>query len=183
MDQAELAQTVARLADVSTRWPAVQTLMAAGPAATPAVRAGLSHRHASVRVACCFVLDHQLDLAAIPELLANVAHRNRKVRAWALHALACDRCKEGDCRPGAGDVVPLVLDRLVNDPSARVRRMAVGLASEYLQEPGVAATLGRVSREDPHLRVRRMAGYFAPGGRGYERKLAAQGTPAAELAR
>ncbi len=182
MDQAELAQTVEQLADATTRWPAVQALKAAGSAATPAVRAGLSHRHASVRMACCVVLDHHLDEAAVPELLANVAHRNRKVRAWALPALACDRCKEGECRPGAGDVVPLVLDRLVNDASARVRRQAVLLASEYLQQPAVASTLDQVSREDPHLSVRRIAGYFAPSGVGYDRKLAAQAMPPADPA-
>src|SRR5205814_1203788 len=103
---------VEQLAGGPTRRAAMQTLMDAGPAATPALRAGLDHRHASVRVGCCFVLDHYLDDAAVPELLANVGHKNRKVRAWALHALACDRCKEGDCRPGADDVVPLVVDRL-----------------------------------------------------------------------
>jgi len=171
MDQTGLTHAVERLADITTRWPAIQALMAAGPAATPALRAGLSHRHASVRRACCVVLDHYLDDAAVPELLANVAHRNRKVRAWALHALACDRCKEGDCRPGAGEVVPLVLDRLDHDPSARVRRMAVVLASEYLDAPGIAAALARVSNDDPHPTVRRLAAYFAPGGNGYQRKL------------
>lgn len=148
---------VEELADRPTRWPAVRHLMEAGAPATPALRAGLSHRHASVRQACCVVLDHHLDNDAVPELLANVAHRNRKVRAWALHALACDRCKEGDCRPGATDVVPIVLDRLANDPSARVRRMAVLLGLQYLDETSVVAALAQAALDDPHPRVSRMA--------------------------
>lgn len=169
MDDAQLTQWVEELAERDTRWQAVRKLMGAGPAATPALRAGLSHQHASVRSGCCIVLDHHLDTDAVPELLANVSHRNRKVRAWALHALACDRCKEGDCRSGADDVLPLVLDLMANDPSAKVRRMAVGLGVEYLREPGVGEAIARAARDDPHPKVRRFAGWFAPGSPGYER--------------
>lgn len=148
---------VEQLGDRPFRWEAVQRLMQAGPDATPALRRGLSHAYASVRVGCCKVLDHHLDNDAVPDLLANVSHPNRKVRAWALHALACDRCKEGDCRPGAADVVPLMLDRLTNDPSARVRRMALLLGLQYLDEAPVVRALGRAALEDPHERTRRLA--------------------------
>jgi HEAT repeat protein len=151
---------VEELAGRATRGAATRALMDAGPAATAALRAGLGHRHASVRVGCCFVLDHHLDEAAVPELLANVGHKNRKVRAWALHALACDRCKEGDCRPGAGDVVPLVVDRLTNDPSTRVRKMAAILAGQYLDDPDVRAALEAGAANDPHSLVRHQARRF-----------------------
>lgn len=155
---------VEQLADKATRGPATRALMEAGPAATPALRAGLSHQHASVRVGCCFVLDHHLDDAAVPELLANVAHRNRKVRAWALHALACDRCKEGDCRPGAGDVVPLVVDRLAHDQSTRVRKMAAILAGQYVEVPEVRTALEAAAAGDPHSLVRNHARRFLSQG-------------------
>jgi HEAT repeat protein len=145
---------VEQLADKPTRRAATSALMDAGPDATAALRAGLGHHHTSVRVGCCIVLDHHLDDAAVPELLANVAHKNRKVRAWALHALACDRCKEGDCRPGASDVVPLVCDRLMNDPSTRVRKMAAILAGQYLDDPDVLAALEAAVANDPHSLVR-----------------------------
>ena len=151
---------VEQLADKSTRGVAKRALMEAGPAATDALRAGLAHRHATVRVGCCIVLDHHLDDAAVPELLANVRHKNRKVRAWALHALACDRCKEGDCRPGANDIVPLVLDRLADDPSTRVRKMAVVLAGQYLDAPGVRAALEQAAATDVHSQVRSHARHF-----------------------
>ena len=46
-----------------------RSLMLAGSAATPAVRQGLRHPSSAVRSACCQVLDHFLDEAALPELL------------------------------------------------------------------------------------------------------------------
>lgn len=148
---------VEQLAERTTRGAATRALMEAGSAGTPALRRGLAHRHASVRVGCCFVLDHHLDDEAVPELLANVGHKHRKVRAWALHALACDRCKEGDCRPGAADVVPLVVDRMTNDPSTRVRRMAVILAGQYVDVPDVRAALEAAAANDVHGLVRHHA--------------------------
>lgn len=171
LDEASFDQWVEELAEKETRWDAVRRLMEAGPSATAALRKGLSHRHATVRWSCCIVLDHHLDMDAMPDLLANVDHKNKRVRAWALHALACDRCKEGDCRPGAGDIVPMVLDKLANDRSARVRRMAAGLAGEYLREPGVAEALTRAAQSDPHPKVRMVAGWYAPGGPVYRRKM------------
>jgi HEAT repeat protein len=157
MERAVLDECVEALAEKRTRRQALHRLMEAGPEATDALRTGLGHRHATVRVGCCIVLDHHLDDAAVPELLANVHHKNRKVRAFAMHALACDRCKEGDCRPGATDVVPLVIDRLTNDPSTRVRSMAVGLAAQYLAAPGIADALARAAESDPHSKVRNRA--------------------------
>ena len=46
----------------------------------------------------------------------NLDHPEGMVRAWALHALACDRCKEGECRLGEDDVVPIALRMLREDP-------------------------------------------------------------------
>src|SRR5262245_34163125 len=82
---------------------ALRRLMAAGVLATPALRRGLRHDDPDVRVGCCIVLDHFMDDAAVPELIANLEHESARVRSNALHALACDRCKEGACRPGEDD--------------------------------------------------------------------------------
>jgi hypothetical protein len=46
------------------------------------------------------------------------------VRAWALHALACDHCKEGDCRLDEDETVPVALRMLKEDRSRKVRTMA-----------------------------------------------------------
>src|SRR5438445_8792241 len=102
--------------------------MAAGMGATPALRRGLRHASPDVRVGCCVVLDHFMDDSALPDLIANLEHDVASVRSWALHALACDRCKEeGACRPGEQDVVPIAIRMLAEDPSPGVRKQAAGM--------------------------------------------------------
>lgn len=96
--------------------PALRELMRAGADATPAVRRGLGHESPRVRAGCCMVLDHHLDEDAIPELMANLDHPDAGVRNWAMHALACDRCKEGACRPAEDETVPIALGMLASDP-------------------------------------------------------------------
>jgi hypothetical protein len=99
-------------------------LMRRGPEATRALQRGLSDSNPAVRVGCCVVLDHHLD-ASRSDLLANVAHEDAQVRRWAMHALACDRCKEGVGRPGENDTVPLAIRMLTDDVDYQVRTAAV----------------------------------------------------------
>jgi hypothetical protein len=149
---------------------ALRELMSAGPDATPALRRGLSHPSPEVRIGCCMVLDHHLDEAAVPELIANLDHPEGRVRAWALHALACDRCKEGACRPGEDDSVPLALRMLSEDRSRRARTMAAHLLGPAAhRRDDVARALERARDEDPHPVVRKVAGWYAPGGPIYRR--------------
>jgi HEAT repeats len=108
---------------------ATRLLMAAGMSATPAVRRGLKHRNPRVRARCCGVLDHFLDADAIPELMDNLGHDDPEVRLMAMHALGCDRCKEGSCRPAEDDVVAAAMRLLAHDPdrlSARQQPMRLG---------------------------------------------------------
>src|SRR5881296_1393774 len=100
---------------------AQRTLMAAGTTATPAVRRGLRHADPRVRARCCAVLDHFLDPDAIPELVENLAHEDPRVRMWAIHALGCDRCKDGECRPAEDDVIVAARRLLEDDPDRHVR--------------------------------------------------------------
>ena len=150
---------------------ALRRLMAAGGAATPALRAGLRHRDPVVRARCCVVLDHFLDADALPELMANLGHEDERVREWALHALACDRCKEGECRPSEDDILPITLRMLTEDRSRRVRAQAVGLLgkSNARHRLEVIAALERARDGDPHPNVRKIAERFAPGGAIYQR--------------
>ncbi|MDP9237549.1 MAG: HEAT repeat domain-containing protein [Chloroflexota bacterium] len=152
---------------------ALRRLMAAGPEATPALRNGLRHADPAVRVGCCIVLDHYLDEAALPELIANLDHENEDVRQWAMHALACDRCKEGACRPGEDDVVPIALRMLADDPSRRVRAQAVHLLglSAAIRRQDVTVALERARESDPDPNVRKIARKYAPGGAIYERTV------------
>ncbi len=37
--------------------------------------------------------DDDPDYDAVPELIENLEHPHPEVRAWALHAMACEPCK------------------------------------------------------------------------------------------
>jgi len=149
---------------------ALGRLLAAGMSATPAVRRGLWHSNPDVRVGCCIVLDHFMDAAALPELMANLTHESDRVRGWALHALACDRCKEGACRPGEDDVVPIAIRMLLEDKSRGVRKSAAGLLGPAVhRRPDVCRALEQARDHDPDPLVRKVAGWYTPGGPIYRR--------------
>jgi len=151
---------------------ALRGLMAAGSLATPAVREGLHHPEPAVRIGCCQVLDHFMDEAALPELLDNLHHENETVRAWAMHALACDRCKEGTCRPGEDEVLPIAAEMLMHDESRRVRQMAAGvLGPSVHRRSDVLRALEYARDHDPHPVVRKIAGWYTPGGPIYKRLI------------
>lgn len=153
---------------------ALRSLMAAGTNATPALREGLRHADPSVRIGCCVVLDHFLDGAALPDLLNNLTHEDEDVRAWALHALACARCKEGECRPGEDQVVRITLRMLREDPSRRVRAQAAHLLgkSAAIRRPEVMDALAGARDGDEDPTVRKIARWYAPGGAIYQRTVA-----------
>jgi HEAT repeat protein len=145
-------------------------LMRAGSAATPELRRGLKDPNPLVRIGCCVVLDHHLDEAAIGELIDNLDHAHSGVRAWALHALACDRCKEGACRPEEARVIALVIRLLEHDPIVKVREMAAGLLGPSVHRSAAACeALRRAHGSDTSPVVRKIAGWYLPGGSRYER--------------
>jgi hypothetical protein len=144
--------------------------MAAGAQATAALQAGLHHPSPEVRIGCCQVLDHFLNPAALPDLIANLDHENEMVRAWAMHALACDRCKEGACRPGEDEVLPIATRMLLEDQSHRVRQMAAGvLGPSVHRNQSVLRALEYARDHDPHPVVRKIARWYTPGGPIYKR--------------
>ena len=168
-EMAAFARWVEELGIAHRAQAALRGLMDAGPRATPLVRQGLQHPNPDVRVGCCKVLDHFLDESALPELIENLAHPDEEVRSWALHALACDKCKEGVCRPGEADVIPIAVQMLLTDKSRRVRQMAAGLLGPSVhRRPDVLQALEQARQQDEHPVVRKIAGWFTPGGPRYE---------------
>jgi HEAT repeats len=156
---------VEQLADKRHAQAALTELMAAGPAASPALRRGLRHGEPVVRMRCCMVLDRYLDEATRPDLLENLSHPEGRVRAWALHALACDHCKEGECRPREDETMPVALRMLREDRSRKVRTMAAHLAGlAVLRRDDVVRALEAAREQDPHPVVREVAGWYLPGG-------------------
>jgi HEAT repeats len=166
----EYESLVEQLARKDQAQAALQALLAAGSAATPAVRRGLRHDEPVVRMRCCMVLDHHLDDAAIPELVANLDHPDGRVRSWALHALTCEQCKEDQCGPAEDEVVPIALRMLREDRSRKVRTMAASMLGSVAHRRKDAARALEVARDgDRHPVVRQVAGWYAPGGQVYRR--------------
>jgi HEAT repeat protein len=149
---------------------AMRSLMQAGTSATPAVRRGLHHRDPGVRARSCDILDHFLDADAIPDLMENLHDINPGVRARALHALACDRCKEGECRPAEKDVIAAALRLVTEDPDRFVRKAAIEALgpSVHRSDEALAAVIA-AHGSDPDPLVRKVAGWYCPGGPIFER--------------
>lgn len=143
---------------------ALHRLMHAGVLASEAVRQGLGHPNPDVRVGCCQVLDHFLDEEAVPALIENLTHEDGRVRQWAMHALACDRCKEGACRPGEDDSVPIAIRMLKSDPEALVRDQAIRLLFPLIHSRLDIREAIESAKDDPDPRVRKTASLRAPGG-------------------
>lgn len=96
-------------------------LNAAGQAAVPAAREGLSHPNAKVRQFCAGFLDAHWDESALERLILTLHDPKLKVRKAAVHSLGCDRCKGGE---NPIDVLPYVAERIREDKSIKVRRAA-----------------------------------------------------------
>lgn len=164
------AQLVEYLADPHRRVPAYQRLISLGAESRGPARAGLRHRDPQVRAQCCRVLDHVMDPDSIPDLVAAVHDPADEVRIEALHALACDRCKNGSCRPAAEAVLPTALAVLRGDASPGVRQRAAELVGAWAHaRPEAAAALQAAVRADPSPAVRKKASWYAPGGSIYRR--------------
>jgi HEAT repeats len=150
--------------------PAYRELLRRGLAALPAIRAGLHHPQAAVRAQCCRLLDQLLVADALPQLIAMLDDEDVGVRVTAVHALACDRCKQDSCRPSEASVLPAGLRLVEGDPNPHVRAMAIELVGRFVHgNPAAARTLLRAREADPSPTVRKKAGWYAPGGTIYRR--------------
>ena len=148
---------VALLGHGSTQAKAYNHLMAAGLQVLPAVRKGLDHPDPAVRRRCVNLLDHFVDDDTLPALIAAVDDSDPHVAGRALHALACDRCKEGECRPGEESWVPKALPLLDHrDPHLRASAIDA-LGKVIARRADVATALAHTARHDPDKGLRGMA--------------------------
>jgi HEAT repeat protein len=115
-------ELVARLGIKSERDAAWRQLLKIGLPARDAVLEGLRHANWEIRRWCAIWLDHYADAESLHALVPLLHDPKSKVRMFALHSLACDRCKDGE---NPIDVVPLLIERIQQDESIRVRRHAV----------------------------------------------------------
>jgi hypothetical protein len=144
---------------------AYRTLIQLGLEALPDVREGLRHSNSDVRYNCCRFLDRHLEPKTMGDLLGMLADADERVRTSALHTLACDRCKEGSCRPEEAQVLALALNLLANDCSYHVRAMAIEVVGQFVHtNTDAKAALLKASAYDANPTVRKKASWHAPGG-------------------
>jgi len=149
---------------------AFRRLLAGGGRALPLVLANLDHANARVRYYCARFLDMFLEPSALGELLRMLGDSDAAVRAASLHALACDRCKQGDCRPDERLVLPAAIALMRADPDAHVRAHAVGVVGLSAHtRPEAVEALRQTQRDDPSPAVRKKSAWYLPGGPIYRR--------------
>jgi HEAT repeat protein len=148
---------VSHLGVTSCRRRAKVHLLGAGAAALPALRRGLRHPKVIVRQQCVRIFDQLVDEESLSELVLALDDPDAGVRARALHALACDRCKENACRPGEDLWVPRALDLLhERDPDLRAAAIDA-LGKVAARRDDVAAALAHVAVTDTDKGLRGMA--------------------------
>ena len=147
----------------SRRQQAKTHLLGLGARTVGALRRGLQHPNPEVRRACVNLLDHFVDDESLPALVAAVDDPDPHVSARALHALACDRCKENACRPAEDLWVPRALDIVRSHPHPRVRASAIdALGKVVRRRPEVADALAEVAETDRVAGLRTMARRLTP---------------------
>jgi hypothetical protein len=151
----DLSVLVSQLADPATARLAEEALEAQPPERlVPALVTGLASPEWRVRRTCCRLLD---DLDFTPESLAALQRAledpNPRVRRAALHTLSCQHCKPSGC---ALDVRPL-FERMVRDPSRKVRAAVVGPLGWQHHGRWAERLVERVAAEDPSEWLRGVA--------------------------
>jgi HEAT repeat protein len=151
---------VDELAHSRHRQAARHHLLAAGERAVPAVRRGLLHADAEVRRICVNMLDRLVDDDSVPDLVAALDDPDPQVARRALHALACDACKQNECRPGDDLFVPRAIE-LTNDPDPDLRAGAIDALGKAAQRGSIDAidALESAAIHDRNRDLREMAAH------------------------
>jgi hypothetical protein len=126
--------------------------------------AALRHPNPKVRRECLGVLDHAVNAASLDVFRRALQDPVPRVRMVALHGLSCDRCRAGE--QSVGDVVADLIRTATEDPSAKVRHMAVQLMARGAHgDPRLVPSLELVAHGDPDELVRVVARAGACGSR------------------
>ena len=126
--EASPEELVAEFANGENRMAAFLALYARGADALPAIREGLKHSDANIRRWSAMFVDNFADGETLRVLMPLLRDPKPEVRAWAVHSLSCETCKDG---PNPIDAVPLLLERIEQDASLKVRRQAVAMLAHH----------------------------------------------------
>lgn len=150
---------VAQLAVASRRQQAKRHLMTSGQPALPALRGGLRHPDPLVRRICAGILDHLVDDESVPDLVVALDDADAAVSARALHALACDQCKQSGCRPADDLFVPRAVELLRHsDPRLRAAAIdALGKVARRRPDRLVVDALANAATDERDPGLREMA--------------------------
>ena len=127
-----------------------------------ALREALRDTDPDVRRRAARALDHlPLDDETVRVLVDLIrVERIPEVRGAAVHVLACVGCKTETCSIKF-DIVGLLIDVLMNDPSAEVRRQTIGGLQAADDQPRVQKAI-RAALNDPSKKVRGKVAYILP---------------------
>ena len=142
-----------------------------GPAARPAVEEGLVADDPNLRVACTILIDRLAGPDSFELMMLLLDDPDGRVRAHAMHALACDRCKGDDvCALPRDDLIPVAARLLADDPEDLVRTIALEVLARWVHDDAAARdAIEAASVADPKPAVRKKAKWYLPGGKHYER--------------
>ncbi|MCB8946245.1 MAG: HEAT repeat domain-containing protein [Ardenticatenaceae bacterium] len=118
------------------------------------LRDGMTHPNPRVRFECAHLADHLDDDRCFDILVTLSTDEVPRVRAEALHGLACERCKS--C-PLPIDSVELLVDAALHDPSDKVRDKMVGTFAFHSPDPRIQAALQHIAAHDNNPNIRRNA--------------------------
>ena len=142
-------QLVDALGDHIGRDAAFRSLLALGMPAAPEVRAGLGDGRWEVRRLCAAWLWRFQHRAGFEALVPLLRDRHSKVRAAAVvgvgHAGAVAESHE---------IVPLLLERVFQDESLRVRRLALLLLGWVHADPSLRELLAELERTETDSKLR-----------------------------
>ena len=121
-------ELVAEFANGENRMAAFLALYTRGRAALPAIRDGFHDANWQIRRWCAIFADSSADGETLQALRPLLHDAKAEVRLWAVHSLSCENCKDG---PNPVDAVPLLLERIEQDSSIKVRRQAVAMLAHH----------------------------------------------------
>jgi len=127
-----------------------------GIPARDAVVEGLKHGHWQVRRWCAIWLDHFADTESLHALIPLLNDPKSEVRMFAVHSLACDKCKMGE---NPIDVVPLMMERIAHDESIRVRRHAVMMLAYQHAHPDLEGYFQHLLDTETDAKLHKHAGF------------------------